>query len=114
MGDLSIQPLKPKSHWGAQMAADQYEYWGPLTGYDSPASYEAFLEQAACSLTLPRVLLATTHTTLLGSVNLLTTEIAVRPQFTPWVGQLFVPASNRAKGIGTSLLNAAISYIDGL
>jgi predicted N-acetyltransferase YhbS len=96
------------------MAADQYDYWGPLTGYASPASYEALLEQAAHSLTLPRVLVAMSHTSLLGSVNLLTNEMTVRPQFTPWLGQLFVPESHRAKGIGTGLLNAAISYVAGL
>lgn len=96
------------------MAADQYDYWGPLTGYESPAHYEAFLEQAAHSLTLPRVLVAMTHTTVLGSVNLLMNEMTVRPQFTPWLGQLFVPERHRAKGIGTKLLNAAISYVECL
>jgi GNAT superfamily N-acetyltransferase len=112
--DFSIHPLTPELRWRVQMAADQYDYWGPLTGYSSPALYEAFLEQAAHSLTLPRVLVAADHTTLLGSVNLLTNEMTVRPQFTPWLGQLFVPESHRAKGIGTRLLNAAISYVDSL
>jgi GNAT superfamily N-acetyltransferase len=96
------------------MAADQYAYWGPLTGYNSPALYEAFLEQAAHSLTLPRVLVAMAPTTFLGSVNLLTNEMTARPQLTPWLGQLFVPERHRAKGIGTKLLGAAISYVDSL
>ncbi len=96
------------------MAADQYDYWGPLTGFGSPALYEAFLEQAAHSLTLPKVLVATVHTTLLGSVNLLMNEMTIRPQFKPWLGQLFVPESHRAQGIGTKLLGAAIAYVDSL
>src|SRR4051812_24345541 len=105
-GNSSIQPLQPESPWRAQMAAEQYEYWGPLTGYNSPSLYEAFLEQAAHSLTLPRVLLETAQTALLGSVNLMVTDLPIRPQFTPWMGQLFVTENHRAKGTGTKLLSA--------
>jgi hypothetical protein len=50
-----------------QMVTNQYEYWGPLTGHNSPTLYGEFLEQAAYSLTLPRVLLATTGTILLNA-----------------------------------------------
>jgi GNAT superfamily N-acetyltransferase len=110
----AIEPLTPKSPWRVQMVAEQYGYWGPLTGHGSPPLYEAFLEQAANSLTLPRVLVARLGTTLLGSVNLLTNDMTVRPQYTPWLGQLFVSESHRAKGVGARLLNAAISYVEGL
>src|SRR5258706_14320137 len=113
MSDPSIEPLTPDMPWRAQMAADQFDYWGPLTGHASPTSYDAFLEQAACSLTLPRVLVARLDATLLGSVNLLANEMAVRPHYTPWLGQLFVPENHRAKGIGSRLLHAAISYVRG-
>jgi len=96
------------------LAEEQYKFWGPLTGYGSLALYETFLEQAANSLTLPRVLLATSHTTLVGSVNLLMAEMTIRPQFMPWLGQLFVPESHRTEGTGAKLLSAAISYIGSL
>jgi GNAT superfamily N-acetyltransferase len=114
LADFSIDPLTPHSPWRAQMAADQYDYWGPLTGHGSLTAYQAFLEQAARSRALPRVLVARLDTTLLGSVNLLTNEMAARPQLTPWLGQLFVPESHRAKGIGTRLLDAAVAYIESL
>jgi GNAT superfamily N-acetyltransferase len=112
--DLSIQPLTPQSPWQRQMVRDQYEYWGPLTGHSSPTLYEEFLRRAACSSTLPRVLLATMPDALLGSVNLLTQELTIRPQYTPWMGQLFVAESHRNKGIGTRLLDTAISYVGSL
>ena len=51
---------------------------------------------------------------VLGSVNLLTHEMTIRPQFTPWLGQLFVSENRRAKGVGTGLLNAAIAYVGNL
>lgn len=111
MLDLSIRPLQPGSPWPAQIAAEQFEYWGPLTGHASRASYETFLEQAAHSRALPRVLVATSRTTLLGSVNLLASEMTVRPQLTPWLSQLFVTASRRKSGAGSGLLDAAVSCI---
>jgi GNAT superfamily N-acetyltransferase len=114
MQGVSIQPLTPQSPWRAKIAADQFAYWGPLTGHASPALYETFLEEAANSSALPRVLLAATPDSFVGSVNLLAKEVTIRPQFTPWLSQLFVAENHRASGIGAKLLDAAISYIDGL
>jgi GNAT superfamily N-acetyltransferase len=110
----SVQPLQPKSVWLTQIAADQFRYWGPLTGHGSQSSYETFLEQAAQSMALPRVLIASIRGTLLGSVNLLMSEMTIRPQFTPWMGQLFIAEGQRSRGIGAALLDAAISYVGQL
>ena len=63
---------------------------------------------------LPRVLIAHSHGTLLGSVNLLTNEMPIRPQFTPWVGQLFIAESQRSRGVGAALLDAAARYVERL
>jgi hypothetical protein len=110
----SVQPLEPKSRWLTQIAADQFEHWGPLTGHSSQSSYEQFLEQAARSAALPRVLIASIGGTLLGSVNLLLNEMPIRPQFAPWMGQLFIVESQRSKGIGAALLDAAASCVEQL
>lgn len=97
-----------------QIVKDQYDYWGPLTGHGSPAQYKAFLDQASCSATLPRVLVATASGALLGSVNLLDREMTIRPQYRPWLGQLFVAERHRATGTGTGLLDAATAYAASL
>jgi GNAT superfamily N-acetyltransferase len=112
MRDLSVQPLEPSSAWLPQIAADQFEHWGQLTGFGSRKQYETFLEEAAQSISLPRVLIAHTRGTLLGSVNLLTSEMTIRPQFTPWMGQLFVAEGQRSLGVGAALLDAAASYVE--
>jgi GNAT superfamily N-acetyltransferase len=114
MPALSVQPLEPKSPWLTQIAASQFAYWGPLTGHGSRSSYEQFLQQAAHSTALPRVLIANRHGTLLGSVNLLTNEMPIRPQFTPWMGQLFIAESQRSRGVGAALLDAAAGYVERL
>jgi N-acetylglutamate synthase-like GNAT family acetyltransferase len=114
MHSLSVQPLEPKSPWVAQIAAEQFAYWGPLTGCSSQILYESFLEQAAQSEALPRVLIATIRGNLIGSVNLRTNDMNIRPQFTPWMGQLFVTDNQRSLGIGTALIDAAASYVEQL
>lgn len=112
--DVSIQPLAPGSSWRAQMAAEQFALWGPLTGHGSAGLYEAFLELAAHSAGLPRVLAATASGSLLGSVNVMAREMTTRPHLTPWLGQLFVRQGHRAGGVGTRLVEAAISYAGNL
>jgi GNAT superfamily N-acetyltransferase len=111
---FSIQPLEPKSILLPKIAVDEFEYWGALTGYRSRASYESFLERAAQSATLPRVLVACSHGCLFGSVNLLANDMTTRPQFTPWMGQLFVSENRRSLGVGTALVDAAASYAGSL
>jgi GNAT superfamily N-acetyltransferase len=114
MDDVSIQPLTLDTPWPKQMAAEQFAYWGALTGHDSVEAYEAFLEQAARSVALPRVLAAARSGELLGSVNLMAQEMTIRPLLTPWLGQLFVREAFRADAVGTRLMEAAISYAGAL
>ena len=111
MPNLSVQPLESGSPLLVRIAADQFAHWGPLTGHCSQEAYKAFLEDAAGSIALPRVLIATIDGTVLGSVNLLANEMTIRPRFTPWLGQLFVAKSQRSRGVGAVLLDAAASYV---
>ena len=43
----------------------------------------------------------------LGSVNLLVSEMALRPSLSPWMAQLFVPGKERSRGVGSALIDAA-------
>jgi GNAT superfamily N-acetyltransferase len=110
----SIAPLEPTSPFTSEIARRQFDHWGPLTGYPSLITYRSFLEQAARSVALPRVLVAATSKTLLGSVNLLVSEMTIRPHLTPWLAQLFVMQSARGAGIGTVLVEAAARYVEKL
>jgi GNAT superfamily N-acetyltransferase len=109
-----VQPLEPGSTWLTQIATEQFRHWGSRTGHDSQRSYQSFLERAAHSVALPRVLVATRRGILLGSVNLLVNEMTIRPQLTPWMGQLFVADAARCRGIGGGLVEAAIAYVGQL
>jgi len=108
-GSCKIEHLTEESGTAAAIAALQFALWGPLTGYDSAAEYEQFLGRAARSRQLPTVLIARRGTTLLGSVNLLASEMTIRPALSPWLAQLFVIGAERGRGVGTVLVDAAIA-----
>jgi GNAT superfamily N-acetyltransferase len=110
----SVAPLQPDSPFIAEIAHLQFDHWGPLTGYPSLSDYRSFLAQAARSESLPRVLVAATPRILLGSVNLLASEMTIRPDLTPWLAQLFVTESARGAGIGTLLVDAAARHVERL
>lgn len=44
-----------------------------------------------------------------GSVNLLASEMTIRPSLSPWMAQLFVPGTERSRGIGSALIDAAVA-----
>jgi hypothetical protein len=61
MPTLSIQCLGPGPPLLVRIAAEQLARWGPLTGCSSREAYEAFLDNAARSISLPRALIAWTR-----------------------------------------------------
>jgi len=107
----TIEPISPNSPWIQSLAFSQFENWGVLTGYDSVEAYCAFVEQAAKSASLPRILAASEGESFLGSVNLLPSEMTIRQHLSPWLGQLFVVPACRSRGVAAALLEAAASYV---
>ena len=103
---IEIEPLIDGSALSATIATLQFAYWGALTGHDTAVGYEKFLRNAAGSARLPMVLVARRGTTYMGSVNLLASEMTIRPALSPWMAQLFVVNSARGHGVGSALIQA--------
>jgi hypothetical protein len=106
---FEIARLTEEAGLSKTIAAPQFAFWGPMTGYGSAADYEQFLRSAARSCQLPEVLLARRGTTFLGSVNLLASEMTIRPALSPWMAQLFVPGTEPSRGVGSALIDAAVA-----
>jgi predicted N-acetyltransferase YhbS len=81
---------------------------GPLTGASSFDDYVVLLTEAAASRTVPSVLAATCEGDLLGSANLVASDLPSRPELTPWLAQLFVKPTRRRAGVGAALVYAVI------
>ena len=111
---LEIERLAAESGLAATIAALQFKFWGPLTGCNSMEEYERFLCDAARSGPLPAVLVARRGSRFLGSVNLLISEMTIRPALSPWMAQLFVADEARSRGVGNALVGAAVAHAAGL
>jgi len=107
---LDVERLTEESNFAASIAKLQFELWGPLTGFDSLPGYEQFLRKTVHSAGLPAVLVARRGKTLVGSVNLLTSEMTIRPELSPWLAQLFVVDAERGSGAGSALIHAVIDH----
>ncbi len=109
LNKVVVAPLTPSS-LTKTIADIQFSFWGSLTGYRSAVDYECFLRRAAISSALPAVLIAMRNDDFIGSVNLLENEMPIRPELSPWMGQLFVIDEERDRGVGRILVDAAIAH----
>jgi len=105
---FAIADLAEQLAWLPVLARWHFDQWGPLTGADSLQGYVALLDRAAASRTVPSVLVAAAAGELLGSANLVASDLPLRPDLTPWLAQLFVPLARRRAGVGAALVRAIL------
>lgn len=94
--------------WLPVLARWHYDQWGPLTGADSFDGYVSLLTEASATRTVPSVLVAVADGDLLGSANLVASDLPPRPGLTPWLAQLFVEPTRRRDGVGAALVRAVL------
>jgi len=107
---MEIVRLATTRHWIPTLAGWHFDHWGKLTGFERLQDYVAALEGWSEGREIPTVLAANQGGQLLGSVNVLRSEMTVRPALTPWLAQLFVVPGARRGGIGAALTTAAIGH----
>jgi predicted N-acetyltransferase YhbS len=105
---MTISDLADHPSWLPLLARWHYDQWGSLTGADSCDGYVALLTKAASSKAIPSVLVAISEGDLLGSANLVASDLPLRPTLTPWLAQLFVEPTRRSRGVGAALVCAIV------
>ena len=105
---MMISDLGDQLSWVPVLARWHYDQWGFLTGADSFDGYVALLTKAAGSRAVPSVLVAVLKGELLGSANLVASDLPPRPELTPWLAQLFVAPTRRRAGVGAALACAIL------
>jgi predicted N-acetyltransferase YhbS len=108
MHDLKIEPLSNRPNFISMIAKLHFAQWKELTGATTEKKYAAMLNKFASTESVSTTLVAVRGNELLGSVNIVECDMEIRSELYPWLAQLFVVPKERKKGIGSSLVNAAI------
>lgn len=109
MEDVRIEDLSRYTDYIPTLAHLHFAKWGELTGTSTEADYKALLVRCTSSRQIPATLVAVCQNRSLGSVNLVDCDMQIRPELHPWLAQLFVHPAERGRGIGSSLVQAAVA-----
>lgn len=108
MYDLKIEPLSNHVNFVSIMAKLHFAQFKELTGASTEKKYAAMLNKFVATESIPTTLVAVRDNELCGSVNIVDCDMEIRSELYPWLAQLFVVPQERKKGIGSSLVSAAV------
>ncbi len=111
---MHIVYLCDHTQHAATLAHWHYHEWHTLLPDWSEAEALDELQTHTQRRHLPTTLIALDGERLCGSVSLLITDHPQLTQYTPWLASLYVDASLRGRGIGTSLVRALMSEASAL
>jgi predicted N-acetyltransferase YhbS len=109
MHDITIENLSGHIDFIPLLAQWHFKQWGDLTGALTESGYEALLFRHASTQEIPLTLVAVEKYKLLGSVNIVECDMSARSELKPWLAQLYVHPRERRRGIGSTLVDAAVA-----
>jgi GNAT superfamily N-acetyltransferase len=110
-GEITIDYLKNHEAGIPRLAMYSHQEWKPvydraqMTFDDVVRSYA----QRVNTDVLPLALVAIYQGTIIGTGSLKLQDLDVRPQFTPWLGGLFVVEAYRGRGVASALIRRLIA-----
>jgi N-acetylglutamate synthase-like GNAT family acetyltransferase len=106
---IAIDYLANHPQWLPILAEWTYSEWGK---FDSNNSLQATIKRYEDRLNkdhIPLMLVAYSDSHPVGCVSLKETGMTIRPDYTPWLGSMYVNPKERRKGIGSQLMQRAIA-----
>lgn len=95
-----------------------YEQWGYFHDHDSVerriGELTARLDPAAVPVAFVALSSAGVDATPIGTASLTADDLETRPDLTPWLASVFVPAEHRGGGVGAALVRAVVDHARGL
>jgi GNAT superfamily N-acetyltransferase len=86
------------------LAAHHFAQWGYLRPGETLEERTRRLEHACGRNAIPSVFVAMEGGTLLGSAELIASDMDERPELTPWLAGVYVVADHRGRGLATALV----------
>lgn len=110
---FAISDLREKPEFFDAVAQRIWQAWWREKGH--PLDFIAGrLRENLNAEPIPFALVAHDGAKFLGSVSVIASDVAARPQYSPWVAALWVDEANRRQGIGAALVERAAHAIFAL
>jgi predicted N-acetyltransferase YhbS len=106
IANYSISDLRQRSEFFDTVADRIWRAWWQDSG--QPLEYiSGRLRENLNAEPIPAALVAHDGAAFLGTASVIASDLAERPQFTPWLAAVWVEPQHRARGIGAALVERA-------
>lgn len=102
----SVVDLRERPEFASIIADRVWRAWWEPKG-SALAFVEKLVQQRLDCKPIPIALVAHDRGTFLGTASVLASDLDERPQYTPWVADVWVEPEHRSNGIGAALVRAA-------
>jgi len=103
----TISDLRQRPEFFDTVASRIWRAWWEADGY--PLDYiSGRLRENMSDMPIPFALVAHDGEAFLGTASVIASDLAERPQLTPWVAAVWVENGARGHGIGTALVDRAV------
>jgi N-acetylglutamate synthase-like GNAT family acetyltransferase len=114
MAAMEIRYLADHPEFLPQLSAWLHDEWDHMYPGATVDSRRKRLENQMRRREIPLTVVAFEGGTLMGSASLIESDLADRPELTPWLASVFVAAGFRRRGIGGRLVRAIMDEAGGL
>lgn len=105
---FTISDLRQRPEFFTEVADRIWQAWWMTQGY-SLDHIAGRLRENMNTAPIPFALVAHAGETFLGTVSVIASDLAERPQLTPWVAAVWVEENARRHGIGAALVDRAVA-----
>ncbi|MGB8401802.1 GNAT family N-acetyltransferase, partial [Bradyrhizobium sp.] len=103
---FTISDLRQRPHFVDTVADRIWQAWWRADGY--PLDYiSGRVRENMAATPIPFALVAHDGETFLGTCSVIESDLAERPQLTPWVAAVWVEQAARRRGVGAALVDRA-------
>lgn len=109
--EIRIEPLSAHRALISMLVGHLHREWHDFSPWTDPTAIERRLQQASGESPFPYTAIAISASgAFLGTGSIKLNELPSHPDKTHWLGEVYVPALNRGRGIGTRLIEHLLDY----